>query len=116
MAVVRHRQGWLMTNPPDSGDTGRSDWSAPGGDWGAPGGSGYSPTPDPGARPAHPPGDSAQGGPAGPGQYSQPGQYGQQPGQQQPGHYGQQPGQYQPGQYGTPPPESNFIQAQPGII
>ncbi len=105
-----------MTNPPDSGDTGRSDWSAPGGDWGAPGGSGYSPTPDPGARPDQPSGDSSQGGPAGPGQYSQPGQYGQQPGQQQPGHYGQQPGQYQPGQYGTPPPESNFIQAQPGII
>ena len=105
-----------MTNPPDSGDTGRSDWSAPGGDWGAPGGSGYSRTPDPGAHPDQPSGDSSQGGPAGPGQYSQPGQYGQQPGQQQPGHYGQQPGQYQPGQYGTPPPESNFIQAQPGII
>jgi len=90
-----------MTNPPDSGDTGSSDWSAPGGDWGAPGGSGYSPTPDPGAHPDQPSGDFAQGGPPG------------HPGQQ-PGHY--QPGQYQPGQYGAPPPESNFIRAQPGII
>ena len=90
-----------MTNPPDSGDTGRSDWSAPGGDWGAPGGSGYSPIPDPGAHPDQPSGDFAQGGPPG------------HPGQQ-PGHY--QPGQYQPGQYGAPPPESNFIRAQPGII
>ncbi len=93
-----------MTNPPDSGDTGPSDWSAPGGDWGAPGGSGYSPTSDPRAHADHPSEGSAQGGPVGPGQYSQP------------GHYGQQPGHYQSGQYGAPPPESNFIRAQPGII
>ena len=41
-----------------------------------------------------------------PGQYGQPGPYGQQPGQYgQPGPYGQQPGQYgQPGGYGYPPP------------
>lgn len=127
-----------MTNPPDSGDTGSSDWRAPGGDWGAPGGSGYSPTPDSGGHPGQPGGSaqggSAEGGPAAPGHYSQPGQHGDQQGQygepgqySHPGQYGQQPttpgqygqqGQYgdQQGQYGAPPPGGNFIQAQPGII